>query len=57
MQDLPNWKAPGKDGVEFYWIKNLSNLLSDVQINKILMEDDSLPTWMTHGRIVLFQKD
>ena len=57
MQDLPNWKAPGKDGVEVYWIKNLSNLLSDVQINRILMEDDSLPTWMTHGRIVLCQKD
>ena len=23
---MPNWKAPGKDGVEGYWIKNLSNL-------------------------------
>ena len=55
MHDLPNWKVPGKDGVEVYWIKDLSNLLSDVQINKILMEDDSLPTWMTHGHILLYQ--
>ena len=23
---MPNWKAPGKDGVQGYWIKNLSNL-------------------------------
>ena len=23
---IPNWKASGKDGVQGYWIKNLSNL-------------------------------
>ena len=23
---MPNWKAPAKDGVQGYWIKNLSNL-------------------------------
>ena len=23
---MPNWKASGKDGVQGYWIKNLSNL-------------------------------
>ena len=23
---MPNWKAPGKDGVQGYWIKNLSSL-------------------------------
>ena len=23
---IPNLKAPGKDGVQGYWIKNLSNL-------------------------------
>ena len=46
---MPNWKAPGKDGVQGYWIKNLSNLPERiaVQTNKILMEDDSLPAWMT----------
>ena len=46
---MPNWKTPGKDGVQGYWIKNLSNLPERiaVQTNKILMEDDSLPAWMT----------
>ena len=56
---MPNWKAPGKDGVQSYWIKNLSNLHEQIalQINKILMGDDSLPAWMTHDRTVLCQKD
>ena len=56
---MPNWKAPGKDGVQGYWIKNLSNIHEwfAVQTNKILIGDDSLPARMTHGRTVLCQKD
>ena len=52
---MPNWKALGKDGIQGYWIKNLSNLRERIaiQMNKILMGDDSLPAWMTHGRTVL----
>ena len=36
---MPNWKAPGKDGVQGYWIKNFSNYHEriPVQSNKILM--------------------
>ena len=43
---MPNWKAPGKDGVQGYWIKNLVSLHEQVavQINKILIEDDCLTT-------------
>ena len=56
---IPNWKAPGRDGVQGYWIKNLSSLYEHVssQINGILMGEDDLPEWMTHGRTVLCQKD
>ena len=56
---MPNWKTPGKDGIQVYWIKNLSNLHKriTVQTNKILMGDDSLPAWMAHGRTVICQKD
>ena len=56
---MSNWKAPGKDDVQVYKIKNLSNLHERiaVQTNKTLMGDDSLPAWMTHGRTVLCQKD
>ena len=56
---IPNWKAPGKDGVQGYWIKNLSNLDTRIayQLNKILEGEDNLPTWMTYGRTILCQKD
>ena len=41
------------------WIKNLSNLHERiaVQMNKILIGDDTSHAWMTHGRTVLCQKD
>ena len=56
---IPNWKAPGGDGVQGYWIKNIISLHECVssQINRILMREDDLPEWMTHGRTVLCQKD
>ena len=56
---MPNWKAPGKDGFQAYWIKNLQNLheLIGVQRNETLIGDDSPLAWMTHGRTVLSQKN
>ena len=56
---IPNWKAPGKGGVQGYWIKSLSILYKRIayQLNKILKGADTLPAWMTHGRTVLCQKD
>ena len=53
---MPNRKASGKDDVQGYWIKNLSNLHERIAINKnkILMGGDSLPAWMTHGRTGLY---
>ena len=56
---IANWKAPERDGVQWYWIKNLSSLHGPFssQMNRILMGEDDLPKWMTHGRTVLCQKD
>ena len=56
---ITNWKAPGRDGVQGYWIKNLSSLHKHVssQMNRILMGEDDLLEWMTQGRTVLCQKD
>ena len=56
---IPNWKAPGRDSVQGYWIKNLSSLQECVssQMNRILMGEDDLPECMTHGCTVLYQKD
>ena len=56
---MHNWKDSGKDGVQGYWIKNFSNLHERINIQtiKILMGDDNLRAWMTHGRLVHCQKD
>ena len=56
---MPDWKAPAKDGIHGYWIKNLSNIHEQiaVQINKIFMGDDSLLAWIKHGCTVLCQKN
>ena len=41
---IPNWKAPGRDGLQGYWIKNLSSLHERVssQMNRILIGEDDL---------------
>ena len=56
---MPNWRSPSKDGVQGYWIKNLTNMHDRIadQLNKILMGMDTLPKWLAHGRTVLCQKD
>ena len=46
-----NWNVPRMDGVQVYWIKNLSNVHEQiaVQTNKILMGGERMPAWMTYG--------
>ena len=50
-QKIPNWKAPGKDGVQGYGIKYLTSLHMRIvyQLNRILEFKDDLPSWMTYG--------
>ena len=48
---MPNWKAPEKDGVQGYWLQDLTLL-------QILDGERPLPDWMTFGKTELsFQKD
>ena len=56
---IANWKARGRDVVQGYCIKNFSSLHEPVssKMNRILMGEDDLPEWMTHGRAVFCQKD
>ena len=56
---MPNRKSPGKDGVQGYWLKNLTLLHAHiaVQLNQILDGERPLPNWMTFGKTVLCQKD
>ena len=56
---MSRWKAPGKDGIQGSWIKEIRNLHKRVavQINKFLMGDENLPACITHGRNILCQKN
>ena len=55
---IPNWKSPGPDGVQGYWIKNLSAMHDRMsnQLNKCLQED-SVPIWMITGKTLLCVKE
>ena len=56
---MPNWKAPEKDGVQGYWLKNLTILHPRiaVQLSHIPDGEKPLQDWMTFGKTVLCQKD
>ena len=56
---LPNWKAPGPDGVQGYWLKKLSSLHERIagQVNDMINGNVEVPDWLTKGRTVLCQKD
>ena len=56
---MPNWKAPGHDGVPGFWIKRLDKMHKRIatQENEILEETKEIPSWMTYGRTVLYRKD
>ena len=56
---IPNWKAPGPDGVQGYWIKKLTSLHDRIaeQMNEMINNRVPIPAWMTTGRTVLCQKD
>ena len=51
---MPNWKAPGHDGVQGFWIKGLDEMRE--MLNEILEGTKDIPSWMTYGRTVLCQK-
>ena len=56
---MPNLKAPGKDKVQGFWIKSMTNLHERIaeQLNGILIGESDLPGWMTYGHTILCQKD
>ena len=42
---MPKWKAPGKDGVQGYWLKNLTSLYprKATHLNHILDRERPVP--------------
>ena len=59
LKKIPNWKYPGPDGVQGYWLKNFTELhkrMAD-QFNGLLNNGVEIPKWMTTGKTVLCLKD
>ena len=56
---MPKWKAPGKDCVQRFWLKNLTSLHPRlaVQLHYILDGERNLTDWITFGKTVLCQKE
>ena len=52
---MPNWKAPGHDGVQGFWIKRLNKMHERIatQLNGILEGTKEILSWMTYRRTVL----
>ena len=58
IRKMPNWKSPGSDVVQRYWIRNLSNLHNStaLQLDRYLQENN-LPKWMVTGKSLLCIKE
>ena len=58
LRKVPNWKAPGPDCVQGYWLKNFKSLHERIaqQLQGCVLQKD-VPEWMTTGRTALIQKD
>ena len=56
---IPNWKAPGPEGVQGFWLKKLTKLHKRIaeQFNHLLENSERIPKWMTQGRTILCIKD
>ena len=57
LKRMPNWKAPGPDGVQGFWLKNFTSMHKYIRLYLIDCLENGTPTWMTKGRTVLIQKD
>ena len=54
----PNWKSPGPDLVQRFWLKNFSSLHERVRLQlKECLDSGFVPSWLTRGRTLLLQKD
>ena len=58
LSKLSNWKSPGPDGVQGYWIKNIKSThpILAAMFNDSLITG-TVPEWLTKGRTVLIMKD
>ena len=55
---MRNWKSPGSDLVQGFWLNNFSSLHERVRLQlKECLDSRFVPSWLTRGRTSLLQKD
>ena len=55
---MPNWKSPGPDLVQGFWLKSFSSLHERVRLQlKECLDSQFVPSWLTRARTTLLQKD
>ena len=55
---MPNWKSPGPDLVQGFWLKSFSSLHQRARLQlKECLDSGFVPSWLTRGRTSLLQKD
>ena len=57
LRKIPNWKAPGPDGVQGFWMKNFTSMHTYLAQYLAHCLEGNTPEWVTKGRTVLIQKD
>ena len=58
MRQMPNWKAPGPDNVQGYWLKNMTPLHNKLVVYlQECLDSVVVPDWLTRGRTVFIQKE
>ena len=54
---MPNWKSPGPDLVQGFWLNSFSSLHERVRLQlKECLDSGFVPSWLTRGRTSLLQK-
>ena len=55
---MANWKSPGPDLDQGFWLKNFSSLHGKVRSQlKECLDSDFVPSWLTKRKTALLQKD
>lgn len=58
VKSMPNWKAPGPDGIQGFWLKRFSNLHARIANHlNVCITNGNVPEWMVEGRTTLVMKD
>ena len=55
---MPNWRSPGPDLFQRFWLKNFNSLHGRVRSqNREWLDSGFVPGWLTRGRTALLHKD